>query len=202
MVVTADQQTAGRGRQGRSWTSVPGASLAYSALLRMKPITPLLPLRVAVAVCEAVEAAAPISTEIKWPNDIWIEGRKCGGILVEARPQDGWAVIGVGLNLAVPAENFPSEIRDYATSIGHDASPTQVTAALNAALSSWIDRGDEQVITTFRERDALKNGWVRWSDGAGLADGIDNRGNLVVRDDDGAVHALSAGEVHLLRQRG
>lgn len=199
-VVTADRQTSARGRQGRGWITLPlGASLAYSAIFRDETIQPLLPLTVALAVCEAAEGLAPIETRLKWPNDVWIDGRKCAGILVEARPQEGWAVIGIGLNLAIAPEDFPPEIRDRATSVGHDSTPAQATAALNASLSGWVERSDDEIVAAFRDRDALKGRRVRWAAGAGVADGIDGQGNLVVRDDEGAVHALSAGEVHLLR---
>ena len=198
MVVTADAQSAGRGRQGRGWTTVPGRSLAYSAIRRMTPITPLLPLTVAVAVCEAIESLAPVRAQIKWPNDIWIDGRKCAGILVEARPQGGWAVIGIGLNLDVAEGDLPGEVSDRATSVGHGATVKTATAALNRALSHWLSPSADSVTEAFRRRDALQGQLVRWSDGSGRAEGIDESGNLVVRDEGGAVSALSAGEVHLL----
>lgn len=199
-VVTADRQTAGRGRQGRAWaTPGGGASLAYSAILRADgaPISPLLPLATAIATAEAIEQMAPLETEVKWPNDIWIEGRKCAGILVEARPQDGWAVIGIGLNLAVPAAELPADAADRATSIGHGATLAAATEALNAALSTWLEREPGEVIEAFRARDALAGRRISWADGAGVAAGVDENGNLIVRDDEGARHALSAGEVHL-----
>ena len=118
-VVTADEQTAGRGRQGRTWTAPPGKALLYSAILR--PLDErhlLLPLSVPLAVCEAAEELEPgIECAIKWPNDIWIEERKLAGVLIEAKPQDGWAVIGVGLNLTISRDEFPAELRDTATSL-------------------------------------------------------------------------------------
>ncbi len=78
----------------------------------------LLPLAVPLAVCEAAEELAPgIECAIKWPNDIWIEGRKLAGVLIEAKPQDGWAVIGVGLNLSIAPDEFPPDLRDTAISI-------------------------------------------------------------------------------------
>ncbi|HEX8959350.1 MAG TPA: biotin--[acetyl-CoA-carboxylase] ligase, partial [Solirubrobacterales bacterium] len=102
-VVTADEQTVGRGRQGRSWTAPPGKALLYSALLR--PLDErhlLLPLAVPLAVCEAAEALElGIECGIKWPNDVWLDGKKLAGVLIEAKPQEGWAVIGVGLNLTI-----------------------------------------------------------------------------------------------------
>src|SRR5215207_4828660 len=118
-VVTAGEQSEGRGRQGRSWGAPPGRALLYSAVLR--PLDRrhlLLPLSVPVAVCEAAESLRPdAACQIKWPNDIWLEQRKLAGILIEARPQDGWAVIGVGLNLSITKEEFPPELRDTAMSL-------------------------------------------------------------------------------------
>lgn len=203
LVVTADSQTAGRGRQGRAWATPPGgASLAYSALMRTdasRPsrISPLLPLAVAIAACEAIETLAPVKTAIKWPNDIWIQERKCAGILVEARPQEGWAVIGIGLNLAVGPDDLPPEARTKATSIGHGATPADATKALNVSLSEWIDRPSPDVIAAFSERDALTGKRISWADGTGTAAGIDESGNLKVRGEAGTVETLAAGEVHL-----
>ena len=109
LVVTADEQTAGRGRRGNEWFAPPGSCLLYSALLRpfAADRTPLLPLAVPVAVCEAAEAVAPVRCQVKWPNDVWVDERKVAGVLVEARPDEGWAVIGVGLNVAIPQDDFP-----------------------------------------------------------------------------------------------
>jgi biotin-(acetyl-CoA carboxylase) ligase len=118
-IVTAAEQTAGRGRQGRTWTAPPGKALLYSAILR--PLDErhlLLPLAVPLAVCGTAEELAPgIECQVKWPNDIWVEGRKLAGVLIEAKPQDGWAVIGVGLNLSISPDEFPFELRDTAVSI-------------------------------------------------------------------------------------
>jgi BirA family transcriptional regulator, biotin operon repressor / biotin---[acetyl-CoA-carboxylase] ligase len=118
-VVTAGEQTAGRGRQGRTWTAPPGKALLYSAVLR--PLDErhlLLPLAVPLAVCETAEQLAPdIECQIKWPNDIWIEGRKLAGVLIEAKPQEGWAVIGVGLNLTISPDEFPPDLQATAISL-------------------------------------------------------------------------------------
>ena len=92
-LVTADEQQAGRGRQGRTWSAPPKSAVLMSAVLR--ELSETLPLAAAVAVCEAL----PVEAQIKWPNDVWIESRKVAGILVEARPQEGWAVLGIGLNV-------------------------------------------------------------------------------------------------------
>lgn len=118
-VVTAREQTAGRGRQGRVWTAPEGKALLYSAILR--PLDErhlLLPLSVPLAVCAAAEELrGGVECQVKWPNDIWLEERKLSGILIEAKPQDGWAVIGVGLNLSIAPDEFPPDLRQPATSL-------------------------------------------------------------------------------------
>jgi BirA family biotin operon repressor/biotin-[acetyl-CoA-carboxylase] ligase len=212
-VVTADEQTAGRGRQGRSWTAPPGAALLYSAVLRpLEPRHSLLPLAVALAVCETAERFRPgVECKVKWPNDIHLDGRKLAGILIEARPQDGWAVIGVGLNLTIADDQFPEELRALATSLftprptGPHTRQTEMRAgraseaeaALNEALAKWLAADEDTVLTAWRNRDALRGREVSWEKGSGVAEGIDARGYLVVRLGDGDRVALGAGDVHL-----
>jgi BirA family biotin operon repressor/biotin-[acetyl-CoA-carboxylase] ligase len=197
-VVTADEQSAGRGRQGRTWTAPRGKALLYSAILR--PLTErhlVLPLAVPLAVAEAAESAAPVECRLKWPNDVWIEGRKCAGVLVEARPRDGWAVVGVGLNLSIEADEFPPELRETATSLGHGVSTGAALRSLNERLGEWADADPSRVIAAFRDRDGLQGERIAWEDGEGVADGIDDRGNLLVVTGSGQRLSLGAGEVHL-----
>jgi len=195
-LVTADEQTAGRGRQGRVWTAPARSALLLSLVLReLDERHALLPLAAAVAVCESL----PVDASIKWPNDVWVDGRKLAGILLEGRPQEGWAVLGVGLN--VTTESFPADIADTATSLalaGVSATPESVLAQLLPALSRWLGTPDDDVLSAWRSRDALKGERVRWSDGEGIADGIDDSGALLVQTANGPV-TLDAGEVHLLR---
>ena len=199
-VVTADEQTAGRGRQGRTWTAPAGKALLYSAVVR--PLTErhgMLPLAVPLAVCEAAEALAPgAECRVKWPNDVHLEGRKLAGILIEARPQDGWAVIGVGLNLDISPDEFPPDLRDTATSL---LVPSASLAAdvLSRRLDEWVEAEPETVLAAWRERDALRGREVEWDGGSGVADGVDGRGYLVVVTASGERLALGAGEVHLTR---
>jgi BirA family biotin operon repressor/biotin-[acetyl-CoA-carboxylase] ligase len=198
LVVTADEQSAGRGRQGRSWFAPAGTALLYSALLRPLGRRPLLPLAVPLAVCDACEAVAPVRCEVKWPNDVWVEGRKLAGVLIEGRPEEDWAVIGVGLNVAVPADAFPPELREGATSLGNGA-PSSVADALeslNTALARWLGAAESEVLESFRARDALRDRWIGWEGGEGIAAGIDDSGHLLVERDDEEI-ALGAGEVHL-----
>ncbi|TMK63408.1 MAG: biotin--[acetyl-CoA-carboxylase] ligase [Actinobacteria bacterium] len=194
-LVTAAEQTAGRGRQGRSWLAPAGDAVLMSVVLRdLDERFPLLPLAAAVAVAEACESLAPVRCEIKWPNDVWIERRKVAGILVEGRPAAGWAVLGVGVNV----RSAPAELGDIATSIGAGVAVESALGALVDALARWLGREGAQVLEAWRARDALRGESVRWADGAGTAAGIDDSGSLLVQSDTGLI-ALSAGEVHLQR---
>ena len=192
-LVTADEQAAGRGRQGRQWTAPAGSAVLMSVVLR--ELNELLPLTAAVAVCEAL----PVDAAVKWPNDVWIDRRKVAGILVEGRPQEGWAVLGIGLN--VLTTSFPPELAEIATSLhlsGTETSRDQVLADLLLCLSEWLSAPPDAVLSAWRSRDALKGERVRWSGGEGTADGIDDSGSLLVQTENGLV-TLDAGEVHLLR---
>jgi BirA family transcriptional regulator, biotin operon repressor / biotin---[acetyl-CoA-carboxylase] ligase len=195
-LVTADEQEAGRGRQERVWSAPPGSSVLMSLVLRdLDERNELLPLAAAVAVCEAV----PVDAVIKWPNDVWVERRKLAGILVEGRPQEGWAVLGIGLN--VTTEAFPSVLADTATSLrlaGFPTAPEEVLGDLLESLAEWLSAPPESVLASWRSRDALKGQRVRWSGGEGTAGGIDNSGALLVETRNGPI-TLDAGEVHLLR---
>ena len=195
-LVTADAQTAGRGRQGRSWVADPGDDVLMSVLVR--DVAPTLPLAAAVAVAETCEALAPVSAAIKWPNDVWIERRKVSGILVEGRPQEGWAVLGIGLNVCT--REFPAELRETATSLalaGADATVDDALATLLDRLGAWIAADDETILAAWRERDALAGERIAWDGGSGTAAGVDATGALLVDLDDGERTALDAGEVHL-----
>jgi BirA family transcriptional regulator, biotin operon repressor / biotin---[acetyl-CoA-carboxylase] ligase len=198
-LVTADEQSAGRGRQGRAWSAPPRSAVLMSLLVRgLEKRHALLPLAAAVAVCEAV---APQKTAIKWPNDVWIDGRKLAGILVEGRPQEGWAVLGIGLNVTTQIEDFPAELRESATSLriaGVETDVESVLAALLEALQKQLTEEPEAILAAWRARDALKGSAVRWDGGEGTAAGIDDTGALLVETDAGAV-TLDAGEVHLRR---
>jgi BirA family biotin operon repressor/biotin-[acetyl-CoA-carboxylase] ligase len=194
-LVTADEQSAGRGRQGRSWSAASGDALLMSLLVR--DVRPLLPLAAAVAVSESL---APLDAAIKWPNDVWIERRKVAGILLEGRPQEGWAVVGIGLN--VRTREFPPELRDSATSLalaGYESTVADARDALLRALAPWLEAPDDDVLNAWRARDALHGEHVSWVGGQGTAAGISDSGALLVDiPPDGQVE-LDAGEVHLRR---
>ncbi len=202
-VVTAAEQSAGRGRGGRVWSAPPGAALLYSAILRPLDLSHLLlPLAVPLAVCTACEALARVRCEVKWPNDVWLDGRKLAGVLIEARPPE-WAVIGIGINLSIAEDEFPDDLRWPAISLGHGVTPEELRPALDRSLGEWVVAGEERVLDAFRARDALRGRSISWEGGpggsgrAGVAEGVDKRGCLLVRSEDGEVTALGSGEVSL-----
>jgi BirA family biotin operon repressor/biotin-[acetyl-CoA-carboxylase] ligase len=216
-VVTAAEQSAGRGRQGRTWTAPPGKALLYSAIVRpLEDHHAMLPLAVPLAVCEAAEQMRPdLECKVKWPNDIHVEGRKLAGVLIEARPHHGWAVIGVGLNLSIEEDEFPAELRETAISLftggqrtqeRGSAGPSPLLSAgppllgpLNNRLNHWVQAKPDEVLAEWRKRDGLHGREVAWEGGSGVADGVDDRGYLVVVTAGGDRIAVGAGEVHLTR---
>lgn len=191
-LVTAAEQTAGRGRQGRSWSAPAGRALLASLVLR--EFEPLLPLAAAVAVADVVGARAAI----KWPNDVLLDGAKVAGILVELRPQEGWAVLGIGLNVAVRPGDLPAELRDRAATLGLEPAAIEPTLGLLLdALGRRLGQAPAQLLAGFRERDALLGRPLRWGGGEGVGAGVDDSGRLLVDVADGSRVALDAGEVHL-----
>jgi BirA family biotin operon repressor/biotin-[acetyl-CoA-carboxylase] ligase len=192
-LVTATAQTAGRGRQGRRWSAPPGRALLASLVLRDPPA--LLPLYGAVAVAETVGPAAAI----KWPNDVLVDGLKVAGILAEGRPADGWAVLGIGLNVAVRIADLPPELHATAGTLGlepRDVEP--VLERLLDALERALALDTAALLDAYRARDALRGREVAWAGGQGRADGIDGAGRLMIALRDGGHAALDAGEVHLV----
>jgi BirA family biotin operon repressor/biotin-[acetyl-CoA-carboxylase] ligase len=191
-LVTAAAQSAGRGRQGRTWTAPPGTALLMSVVIRDP--TPLLSLAAGVAVAEVIGEAA----QLKWPNDVLVDGRKVAGILVEGRPQEGWAVLGIGVNVAVEPNDLPPELHATAGTLGRPPGDVEVVLELLlTGLAQQVAAPDASVLAAFRARDALRGKTVRWAEGEGRAAGVDDGGRLVVETADGTL-ALAAGEVHLV----
>jgi BirA family biotin operon repressor/biotin-[acetyl-CoA-carboxylase] ligase len=190
-LVTASVQTAGRGRQGRTWAAPPGRALLCSLVLR--DYDALLPLRAGLAVADLAGAAA----RVKWPNDVLVDGRKLAGILVEARPP-AWAVLGIGVNVAVDVAALPPDVRDRAATLGRAPSELEPTLReLLAHLAARLAQPRDAALAALRDRDALRDRPVRWAGGSGTGAGIDDAGALLVRRADGTLQTLEAGEVHL-----
>jgi len=185
-LVTAGVQSAGRGRQGRVWEAPEGSALLCSLILR--EFDALLSLRAGLAVADVAGAAA----RVKWPNDVQLDGRKVAGVLVEGRPHEGWAVLGIGVNVSAA----PPDVPDAGT-LGRDDVEV-VLAELLAALETRLAEPKGAALDALRARDALLGAEVRWEGGEGVADGIDPAGGLRVKTTTGE-QVLSAGEVHLRR---
>ena len=192
-LVTALEQHDGRGRQGRRWYAPPARALLCSLVIRDPPL--LLPLAAAVAVAELAGPRALL----KWPNDVLLDGRKVSGILIEGRPQERWSVLGIGVNVAVRLEELPEEIRASAGTLGLDADAIEPSLArLLALLEDWLEKPEDEILAAWSARDALRGAEVNWAGGHGRGAGIDDRGRLRVRLDDGTEQLLDAGEVHLV----
>ncbi len=192
-LVTAAEQTAGRGRQGRSWSAPAGQALLLSLILRA-PVSPLTGLAAALAVAEIAGQQA----QIKWPNDVVIGTRKLAGILIEARPHEPWAILGIGINAAVQLDELPAELRDGAATLGLAVRELEpLLERLLLALERWLAAGGETIVAAHRERDALAGAAIVWQGERWRADGIEPDGRLRVTGDSGRSTLIAAGEVHL-----
>ncbi len=208
--VLADQQTAGRGRRGRSWSSPPGAGVYLSVILRgedLAKIPGLVTLGAGVAASAAVQVATGLPVRLKWPNDLVIsaEWRKLGGILCEAQGRDA-LVVGVGINLTSAAH--PHDVVARATSIESELGRSvdrasiivECLAGLRALATALRAGQGATIVSAWRDRAA--DGWraapVQWVDGErtvhAVAKDIDADGGLIVQRD-GRLERVVAGEV-------
>lgn len=201
--VIARTQTAGRGRRGRTWVSTPGEGLWFSMILRLgipPDQYPLLPLAAALAAADACHAVTCAAIGIKWPNDLILDGRKIAGILVELEAR--CAVVGVGINVRQRAGDFPPGLRDHAGSLealtGRPVSMEALESALRAALCARYERLD--FLNEYAARSVTIGARVQVTSPdavfAGVAEGIDETGALLVREDTtGAPRRVLAGDV-------
>lgn len=212
LLVIADEQTAGRGRQGRRWMAPPGTSLMLSLLLR--PSAPpgrltLLSLLTGLAVAEACEPlVSGAQLSLKWPNDLLADGRKCAGVLIEA-PTPRTVILGVGINVDWRKVERPAELAGVTSLSEIGRGPVDRWALLPRLLEridrryrTWCARPDD-FLPAYRERCATLGRAVRVEhvDGSGvegIAVRITDAGALVVATDAGEVEVL-AGDVHHLR---
>ncbi len=219
LLVLSEEQTAGRGRRGRVWTSAKGEGICMSLLLR-PDIAPdrasQLTLVMGLAVCDALREVCSLETQIKWPNDIVCDGKKVCGILTEMSATAEairHVVIGVGIN--VDTCNFPDDLTQLATSIRQQTGAETNRPALIAAilkrfeedyslflgtqdLSNLRDRYNARLINCGREvrilDDQATASDTDVSDASGIACGIDSRGALLVTTSEGEL-AVTSGEV-------
>jgi BirA family biotin operon repressor/biotin-[acetyl-CoA-carboxylase] ligase len=209
-VVIADEQTAGRGRRGRTWFSPLQSGLYVSVVLtpgraRVDPprATALLTLAAGVAIAEGIHASTGVGVDLKWPNDVYVSGRKLAGILAEAGRDS--VILGYGINVSAAA--YPAELRDRVTSleseIGQRIDRPQMLVDTLAALASryadlLVGRFDA-ILDAWRARAPAAAGCrVNWRDASrersGVTAGIDDHGALLVQTDAG-IERIVGGEV-------
>ena len=201
-VVLAERQTAGRGRDRKAWSSTPGASIAMSVLVPTLGPDDALPLRVGLAVAEAIESVAPtLQPTLKWPNDVLLSGRKVAGILCEAAGAS--VVVGVGVNVGQRAEDFSSLPAGAATSLALSLPPPTPAPSRAEVVGAFLSRLRAQwggASDGWREgweaRDALAGRRVTCTHGPeGVAVGFDTRGALLVRTPSARVVPVVSGSV-------
>ena len=206
-LVLAEEQTAGRGRRGNSFFSPGNTGLYMSLLLRPESLdcdTQMMTVRVAVAVCKALESMTSVKPRIKWVNDIYADGRKLCGILSEAVAdlESGSVesiVVGIGLNCTTTQDAFPPELRGIAGSLGGHICRNELAAKIVEGIMRELRCDEQEVIAAYRLRSLMTGKAVRFlREGElleGVAEGIADNGNLLVAMADGSELVLHSGEV-------
>lgn len=216
-VVIADEQSRGRGRFGRTWISPPGVNIYCTVLLRPPILSrkaSILTLVTAVAVTEAVREYSGLNAEIKWPNDILINGKKTGGILIEMktdRNQRYLLAVGIGVNVNMSLDALPDGIRPFTTSLREESGKVIDRITLLSQILAELEECYKILLNG--DKRALINEWLRLNctignkvkiqnqDNviSGTADGIDGDGHLKVKLASGETETVSAGEVTILK---
>ncbi len=217
LVIVAENQTAGRGRMGRKWHSVPGKGLYFSVVLfpERLPINRaslLVPLT-AVAVCKAIINAIDLPVVLKWPNDLLYQGQKLGGILLEAGGEADsvkYAILGIGINANLVEEDIPPELSTIVTSIslaqgkpvGRRTLLQEILTSLDAYYNKFFQQGSEAFLDEYRDLcwtlgKPIKFLWQdqTWS---GIAQGIESDGGLRVQLENEDILVLRSGDVHCI----
>ncbi len=204
LLVVAENQSAGRGRGGKTWVSPPGVGIWTSLLLRPRlPLDRLglIPLAAAVAAAEAIEALHELSVRLKWPNDLVCGGRKLGGVLIESTTQGdrlAWVVVGIGINVVATRDDFPEEIRETATSLllagACDCDRERLLVGLYRGVHDRLGRleteGPAPLLAAYARRDATAGRRIVFEISAGeritgISGGIDEQGALIIETEDG-----------------
>lgn len=214
LVVLAEQQTAGRGRRGRTFFSPSGSGIYMSALFRPSPEISkdvvLITTAASVAVCRAVRRVLGREPKIKWVNDVYLDGRKICGILTEAvsdfeSGRIDTVVVGIGINYHVPEEGFPEELKEIAGSVcpaGHRIPRNTLAAAVIQELYELYEGlSDKTYMEDYRRWSNVLGKEVRFTSGTeweyGTAVDIDENGGLIVEMKDGTKQVLRTGEITL-----
>ena len=210
MLLLAEEQTAGRGRRGRGFYSPAGEGLYMTLALQPRAAlsqATLLTAAAAVAVAQAVEALTALACQIKWVNDVYLDGKKLCGILTEASGSfeaDALSSVCAGIGVNVRTRDFPEEFAGRACSLWPRAvSRNRLAAEIAVRLLNFAaDLGARDFLEEYRRRSLVLGKAVTFTRGGGerraLAVGIGENGELIVRYDDGREEALNAGEVRIL----
>lgn len=211
--VMAQGQTLGRGRWGRSWESPFGKNLYISTILRpnIPPVqVPVLALVAGLAVARMLAQDYGVVAQVKWPNDIWISGKKAGGILAEMHTENNHVshvVVGLGLNVNATAADFSPEVASIATSLNLvtgkifsiDEMATRWSNQLDHCYREFCIDGFGGMKSEYETILALKGERVRIDgvspDMSGVVMGVDPQGRLLLSQDDGKHSAIAAGEM-------
>jgi len=219
--VVAESQTAGRGRLGKEWLSLAGMGLCCTVLVRPKldiEDYPKITLTAGLAVGLALEEICHLEVQLKWPNDIYVGGRKCGGILVETSSlhkgtSHCFALVGIGVNVNTDCAIFPIELQKIATSLFLETSKkhdvltifTRIRSQLLELLTQLETVGFASILDQWRKRDILDGQWTSWVTPAGHVVygeslGVDDTGILAIRDQTGKRHEVLSGDLRLARR--
>ena len=215
--VIADAQSGGKGRRGRVWSSPAGVNLYCSIVLRpaiMPHEAPQLTFLSAVAAARAIEQTTAMKPEIKWPNDVLINGRKVAGLLNEMSAEtDGinFVILGIGVNLNMTHAQFPADLRTPATSLllshGRPVNRAQFAATmleeLDLLYTDFLEHGFGPVREEWQNRCNANGREVVVGEGGdettrGMFSGIDGDGALLLRTPDGVVERILSGDVRVV----
>lgn len=213
IVWLAREQTGGRGRRGTAWVSTPGENMTLSILLRVPgPLERAsgFSLLVGLALREVIEGTlrSPRSIQVKWPNDVLIDGKKCAGILIESRlgaQQELALVVGVGLN--VLAREFPPFLQEATSLAREDADPARLDFesllvsllhALERRTPAFLKAGPASLLDELERHDFLRGKRLRVGEDEGEGAGFDERGHLLLRQEDGSLRTVLTGHVEFL----
>jgi BirA family biotin operon repressor/biotin-[acetyl-CoA-carboxylase] ligase len=212
-IVIAEQQTDGRGRFGRRWVSPGNVNLYLSVILRprLPPAhAPQITLMAAVALAETVASFIPLSPQIKWPNDILVDGKKLAGILAESSCEPGrlvFVILGIGVNLNFPVELMPETIRERATSIisltrkpvSRELFARRLIQSLDRCYGELDTLGFSAIAPRWETYFSLRGKKVKIDMGddvlVGRVIGINGEGILLLEDDYGSLQRVIAGDV-------
>jgi BirA family biotin operon repressor/biotin-[acetyl-CoA-carboxylase] ligase len=215
-VVRAGSQSAGRGRLGKTWQSPVGKGLYFSLIVRPDLAVedyPKITMTTGLAVAKVLERLCERDIFLKWPNDIYMSGRKCCGILAEASiiaesSADRFVVVGIGLNVLTEKKDFPEIIRENATSLLIE---TDILFDMDELLTALCDetiahiailerQGFAYILEQWKTRDILQGRWLEWVTNSGevivgRSEGPDDNGQLLVRDGKGVLHEVLSGDI-------